>query len=107
MSSLDFYTNINGPAATQHCKDFLITYIDFHGVLCIPVIYVFQRQFFWTLLHTVDSIHHITLYIAYILNIFFWTIYHLEITLAVTAPGPVFSTTSDSKGINSDTTTTG
>ena len=71
MSSPDYYNDYNGPATTQRSKDFLITYcltLTFIVFCAFPLFTYFKDSIFWTLLHTVDSIHHITLYTVHIFN---------------------------------------
>ena len=71
MSSLDYYTNFNGLAATQCSKDFLITYcltLTFILFCAFPLFTYFKDSIFWTSSHTVVSIHCITLYIVHILT---------------------------------------
>ena len=71
MSSPDYYTDYNGPAATQCSEDFLITYcltLTFIVFCAFLLFMYFKDSIFWTLSHIVDSIHHITLYIAHIFN---------------------------------------
>ena len=74
MSSLDYYNDYNGPAATQHSEDFLITYcltLTFI-VFCAFLLFTYYKDsIFWTLLHTMDNIHCITLYTKHIFNTLF------------------------------------
>ena len=74
MSSLDYYNNYNGLAATQHSKDFLIMHcltLTFIVFCAFPLFMYFKDSIFWTLLSTVDNIHHITLYTMHIFNTLF------------------------------------
>ena len=74
MSSPDYYNDYNGPATTQLSKDFLITYcltLTFIVFCAFLLFTYFKDGIFWTLLRTVDSIHHITLYTAHIFNTLF------------------------------------
>ena len=74
MSSPDYYTNFNCLAATQRSEDFLITYcltLTFIVFCAFPLFTCLKDSIFWTLSHTIDSIHHITLYIMYIFNTLF------------------------------------
>ena len=74
MSSLDYYTNYNGPAATQHSEDFLITYcltLTFIVFCSFPLFTYFKDNIFWTSSCTMDSIHCITLYITHFFNTLF------------------------------------
>ena len=74
MSSPDYYNSYNGLAATQHSEDCLITYcltLTFIVFCAFPLFMYFKDSIFWTLLHTVDSIHHITLYTMHIFNTLF------------------------------------
>ena len=74
MSSLDYYNDYNGLAATQLSKDFLITYcltLMFIVFCAYPLFVHFKDSIFWTLLCTMDSIHHITLYTVHIFNTLF------------------------------------
>ena len=74
MSSHDYYTDFNGPTATQCSEDFLITYcltLTFIVFCAFPLFTYFKDSIFWILSHTMDSIHCITLYIMYIFNILF------------------------------------
>ena len=74
MSSLDYYPDSNGPAVTQHSEDPFITYclISSFILFCVfPLLMYFKDSIFWTLSCIGDSIHHISLYIAYIFNTHF------------------------------------
>ena len=74
MSSPDYYNDYNGLATTQCSEDFLITYcltLTFIAFCAFPLFMYFKDGIFWTLLHTVDSINHITLYTADIFNTLF------------------------------------
>ena len=71
MSSPDYHNVYNGPAATQCFKDVSITYcltLTFIVFCAFPLFMYFKDSIFWTLLHTMDSIHCITLYITHIFN---------------------------------------
>ena len=74
MLSLDYYNNYNGPAATQHSKDFLITYcltLTFIVFCAFPLFTYFKDSIFWTLLCVLDNIQCIGLYTAHIFNTLF------------------------------------
>ena len=74
MSSPDYCTDFNGPAATQHSEDFLLTYcltLTFIVFCAFPLFTYFKDSIFWTSSCTMDSIHYITLYIAHIFNTLF------------------------------------
>ena len=74
MLSPDYFNNHNGPAATQHLEDFLITYcltVTFI-VFCVFLLFTyFKDSIFWTLLHVLDNIQHIGLYTTHIFNTLF------------------------------------
>ena len=68
MSSLDYYPDFNGLAATQHSEDLIITYCLtlIFIVFCLLMLFMyFKDSIFWTFSRIKDSIHHIFLYIAY------------------------------------------
>ena len=74
MSSPDYYPNSNGPAVTQHSRDPFITYcltLNFILFCVFPQFMYFKDSILWTFSHTGDSIHCISLYIAYIFNTLF------------------------------------
>ena len=74
MTSPDYYPDFNGLALTQHSEDLLITYCLtlIFIVFCAFLLFIyFKDSIFWTLSRTRDSIHHISLYIAYIFNTLF------------------------------------
>ena len=71
MSSPDYYPNFNGPAATQRSEDLLVTYcltLIFIVFCVFPLFMHFKDSIFCTFSLIGDSIHHISLYIAYIFN---------------------------------------
>ena len=74
MSSPDYYNDYNSPATTQCSEDFLITYsltLTFMAFCVFLLFTYFKDGIFWTLLHTMDNIHRITLYTMHILNTLF------------------------------------
>ena len=74
MCSPDYYTDFNGPAATQHSEDFLITYcltLTFIVFCVFPLFTYFKDSIFWSSSHTMDSIYCITLHIMHIFNTLF------------------------------------
>ena len=74
MSSLDYYNDYNGLAATQCSEDFLITYCLSLAfiVFCAFLLFMyFKDSIFWTLFCTTDNIHCITLNTAHIFNTLF------------------------------------
>ena len=74
MLSPDYYNKYNGLAATQHSKDFLITYCLTLTliVICEFLLFTyFKDSIFWTLLCILDNIHWIRLYTAHIFNTLF------------------------------------
>ena len=74
MSSLDYYPDSNGPTATQCSKDLFITYCltsSFILFCAFQLFMYFKDTILWTFSHIGDSIHHISLYIAYIFNTLF------------------------------------
>ena len=74
MSSPDYYPNFNDPAATKHSEDPFITYCltsSFILFCVVPLFMYFKESILWTFSHIGDSIHHISLYIAYIFNTLF------------------------------------
>ena len=74
MLSLDYYNNHNGPAATQHSEDFLITYCltpTFIVFCAFPLFTYFKDSVFGTLLCILDNIQCIGLYTMHIFNTLF------------------------------------
>ena len=74
MSSPDYYSVSNGPAVAQHSEDSFITYCltpCFILLCAFPLVMYFKDSILRTLLCIGDSIHHISLYVAYIFNILF------------------------------------
>ena len=74
MLSPDYYSDYNGPAATQCSKDFLITYcltLTFIVFGAFLLFTYFKDSILWTLLCTGDNIHCITLYSTHIFNTLF------------------------------------
>ena len=71
MSSLDYYSISNGLAATQYSEDTFITYcltLSFVVLCTFPLVAYFKDSILQTFLCIRDSIHHISLYAAYIFN---------------------------------------
>ena len=74
MSSQDYYNDYNSLAATKLSEDFLITYcltLTFIVFCAFPLFMYFKDSIFWTLLCTVENIHHITLYTTHFFNTLF------------------------------------
>ena len=74
MSSSYYFTDYNGQATTQHSENFLFTYcltLTFI-VFCAFLLFMYSKDsIYWTSSCTVDSIHHITLYIVHLFNALF------------------------------------
>ena len=71
MLSPDYYNNHNGPVATQHSEDFLITYcltLMFIVFCALPLFIYFKDSIFWALLCNLDNIQCIGLYTTHIFN---------------------------------------
>ena len=71
MSSPDYYSISNGPAATQHSEDSFITYCltsSFILLCTFPLVVYFKDSILQTFLCIGNSIHHISLYVTYIFN---------------------------------------
>ena len=69
MSSLDYYSDSNGPAATQRSEDLLVTYCPTLTfiVLCAFLLFMyFKDSISWALSCNMDSLHRISLYITFI-----------------------------------------
>ena len=90
MSSPDYYSDFNGPAATQHSEDPFVTYcltLTFITFCALPLFTYFKDSIFWAFLHIGDGIHHIYLYIVQFLT-------H-SLDYIPSGSGPAFSTTQD------------
>ena len=71
MSSLDYYSVSNGLASTQHLEDSFITYCltpSFILLCAFPLVTYFKDSILQTFSCIGNSIHHISLYVAYIFN---------------------------------------
>ena len=71
MSSLDYYSISNSPAATQHSEDPFITYCLTSSFILLCVLLLdmyFKDSILQTFSCIEDSLHHISSYIAYIFN---------------------------------------
>ena len=70
MSSRDYYPNSNSPAVTQHSEDlFIMYYLTSSFILfCAFLLFTyFKDSILRTFSHIGDSIHRISLYVAYTL----------------------------------------